>query len=99
MLQPELAMIITLSSSGLTGNEEVVVCRTEQFRRICKMVQRSNWINTEKLPLQVSEIKLDETMNIINIEHISKVYQVGTEQVHAIADISSENWIKMNMLQ
>ncbi|MDR3627694.1 MAG: ABC transporter ATP-binding protein [Ignavibacteriaceae bacterium] len=27
-------------------------------------------------------------MNIINIEHISKVYQVGTEQVHAIADIS-----------
>jgi putative ABC transport system ATP-binding protein len=27
-------------------------------------------------------------MNIINIEHIAKVYQVGTEQVHAIADIS-----------
>ncbi|MGE5351714.1 MAG: ABC transporter ATP-binding protein [Acidobacteriota bacterium] len=27
-------------------------------------------------------------MNIINIEHISKVYQVGTEEVHAIRDIS-----------
>jgi len=27
-------------------------------------------------------------MNIINIEHISKVYQVGTEQVHALVDIS-----------
>jgi putative ABC transport system ATP-binding protein len=31
---------------------------------------------------------MDKAMNIINIEHISKVYQVGTEQVHAIADIS-----------
>lgn len=27
-------------------------------------------------------------MNIINIENISKVYQVGTEEVHAIRDIS-----------
>ncbi len=27
-------------------------------------------------------------MNIINIEHISKIYQVGTEEVHAIRDIS-----------
>ncbi len=27
-------------------------------------------------------------MNIINIEHISKVYQVGTEEVHALSDIS-----------
>ena len=27
-------------------------------------------------------------MNIINIEHISKVYQVGSEEVHAIRDIS-----------
>jgi putative ABC transport system ATP-binding protein len=31
-------------------------------------------------------------MNIINIEHISKVYQVGSEKVHAIRDIS----IKIN---
>lgn len=31
-------------------------------------------------------------MNIINIEHISKVYKVGTEEVHAIRDIS----IKIN---
>jgi putative ABC transport system ATP-binding protein len=27
-------------------------------------------------------------MNIINIEHISKVYQVGTEEVRALSDIS-----------
>lgn len=27
-------------------------------------------------------------MNIINIEHISKVYQVGLEEVHALRDIS-----------
>lgn len=27
-------------------------------------------------------------MNIINIEHIAKIYQVGTEEVHAIRDIS-----------
>jgi hypothetical protein len=27
-------------------------------------------------------------MNIINIEHISKLYQVGTEEVHALRDIS-----------
>jgi len=27
-------------------------------------------------------------MNIINIENISKVYQVGTEEIHAIRDIS-----------
>ncbi len=27
-------------------------------------------------------------MNIINIEHISKVYQVGSEKVHALKDIS-----------
>jgi len=27
-------------------------------------------------------------MNIINIEHISKVYQVGTEEVHALRDVS-----------
>lgn len=27
-------------------------------------------------------------MNIINIEHISKVYKVGSEEVHAIRDIS-----------
>src|SRR4030042_4568894 len=27
-------------------------------------------------------------MNIINIEHIAKIYQVGSEEVHAISDIS-----------
>jgi putative ABC transport system ATP-binding protein len=27
-------------------------------------------------------------MNIINIEHISKIYKVGTEEVHALRDIS-----------
>lgn len=27
-------------------------------------------------------------MNIINIEHISKVYKVGTEEVHALRDVS-----------
>jgi putative ABC transport system ATP-binding protein len=27
-------------------------------------------------------------MNIINIDHISKIYQVGSEEVHAIRDIS-----------
>jgi putative ABC transport system ATP-binding protein len=27
-------------------------------------------------------------MNIINIEHISKIYQVGSEEVHALADVS-----------
>ena len=27
-------------------------------------------------------------MNIINIEHISKVYQVGSEEVHALQDVS-----------
>lgn len=27
-------------------------------------------------------------MNIINIEHIAKIYQVGTEEVHALADVS-----------
>lgn len=27
-------------------------------------------------------------MNIINIEHIAKIYQVGMEEVHALADIS-----------
>ena len=27
-------------------------------------------------------------MNIINIEHIAKIYQVGTEQVHALRDVS-----------
>jgi|SRR5690606_34643747 putative ABC transport system ATP-binding protein len=27
-------------------------------------------------------------MNIINIEHISKVYQVGAEEVHALRDVS-----------
>lgn len=27
-------------------------------------------------------------MNIINIEHIAKVYQVGSEQVHALRDVS-----------
>jgi len=27
-------------------------------------------------------------MNIINIEHIAKVYQLGTEEVHALADVS-----------
>lgn len=27
-------------------------------------------------------------MNIINIEHISKVYQVGSEEVHALRDVS-----------
>ncbi len=32
--------------------------------------------------------KTENKMNIINIEHISKVYQVGTEEVHAIRDIS-----------
>lgn len=26
--------------------------------------------------------------NIINIEHIAKIYQVGTEEVHALADVS-----------
>ncbi len=27
-------------------------------------------------------------MNIINIEHITKIYQVGSEEVHALADVS-----------
>jgi len=27
-------------------------------------------------------------MNIINIEHIAKIYQVGSEEVHALADVS-----------
>ena len=27
-------------------------------------------------------------MNIINIEHIAKVYQVGSEEVHALSDVS-----------
>jgi putative ABC transport system ATP-binding protein len=27
-------------------------------------------------------------MNIINIEHIAKIYQVGSEEVHALSDIS-----------
>ena len=27
-------------------------------------------------------------MNIINIEHIAKIYQVGTEEVHALKDVS-----------
>lgn len=27
-------------------------------------------------------------MNIINIEHIAKIYQVGSEQVHALRDVS-----------
>ncbi len=27
-------------------------------------------------------------MNIINIEHIAKIYEVGTEKVHALADVS-----------
>ena len=27
-------------------------------------------------------------MNIITIEHIAKIYQVGTEEVHALADVS-----------
>lgn len=27
-------------------------------------------------------------MNIINIEHIAKIYQVGTEEVHALSDVS-----------
>ncbi len=28
------------------------------------------------------------SINIINIEHIAKIYQVGTEEVHALADVS-----------
>lgn len=31
-------------------------------------------------------------MNIINIEHIAKIYQVGSEEVHALRDVS----LKMN---
>ena len=27
-------------------------------------------------------------MNIINIEHIAKIYEVGSEQVHALRDVS-----------
>jgi putative ABC transport system ATP-binding protein len=27
-------------------------------------------------------------MNIINIEHIAKIYQVGSEEVHALRDVS-----------
>ena len=27
-------------------------------------------------------------MNIINIEHIAKIYEVGMEKVHALADVS-----------
>ena len=30
----------------------------------------------------------ESKMNIINIEHIAKVYQVGTEEVHALRDVS-----------
>ena len=29
-----------------------------------------------------------KTMNIINIEHIAKIYQVGSEEVHALRDVS-----------
>ncbi len=28
------------------------------------------------------------TMNIINIEHVAKIYQVGSEEVHALRDVS-----------
>jgi putative ABC transport system ATP-binding protein len=31
---------------------------------------------------------VENQMNIINIEHISKVYQVGSEEVHALRDVS-----------
>lgn len=27
-------------------------------------------------------------MNIINIEHVAKIYQVGSEEVHALRDVS-----------
>ena len=36
--------------------------------------------------------KIGKKMNIINIEHIAKVYQVGSEEVHALRDVS----IKIN---
>jgi putative ABC transport system ATP-binding protein len=32
--------------------------------------------------------KIGKKMNIINIEHIAKVYQVGSEEVHALRDVS-----------
>lgn len=32
--------------------------------------------------------KWNKQMNIINIEHIAKIYQVGTEEVHALRDVS-----------
>lgn len=32
--------------------------------------------------------KRNNKMNIINIEHIAKIYQVGTEKVHALRDVS-----------
>ena len=34
------------------------------------------------------EINSDMSTNIINIEHIAKIYQVGTEEVHALEDVS-----------
>ncbi len=36
----------------------------------------------------IKEINSDMAANIINIEHIAKIYQVGTEEVHALADVS-----------
>jgi putative ABC transport system ATP-binding protein len=34
------------------------------------------------------KFKFGNYMNIINIEHITKIYQVGTEEVHALRDVS-----------
>ena len=32
--------------------------------------------------------EVEKIMNIINIEHIASVYQVGSEEVHALRDVS-----------
>jgi putative ABC transport system ATP-binding protein len=37
---------------------------------------------------EVTLQKRNNKMNIINIEHIAKIYQVGTEKVHALRDVS-----------
>lgn len=38
--------------------------------------------------LSIVNLKIGNDMNIINIEHIAKIYQVGSEEVHALADVS-----------
>lgn len=37
---------------------------------------------------RVKKTKFGKIMNIITLEHIAKIYQVGSEEVHALADVS-----------